>query len=247
MFKKLQKLSVTIIALNLIFIFSMEMLSMASGYCPSFGGTWEREIPIVDELPLSWWQVEDDPSACDPISGLSGPFWDYQKLAGTTLQEEMPNMGSITVEKEKCPPGKIDYFQWWNYVLLRLSQGNFDEFCDPVTEKSVLEFIKKNNLRTPIYFDHDDDLKRFKNLYDKLKHFLKFNEKPEFQDENCFFAENLYFMACKFRNNVAKVDQVIPFHSTTDSWKVFAEINFFNPFKEMFKIIPTECLQRRMS
>ena len=53
MFKRLQKLLVTAIALTLICSFSVEMFSMASGFgllgYNSFGGEEKREIPIYGE------------------------------------------------------------------------------------------------------------------------------------------------------------------------------------------------------
>lgn len=232
MFKKLQKLLIATIALALIYILSTEMLAMASGWGPQtcggimqYGGVEVHDISIDNELALPWWQVKDDPRAIHPYTGIPGYLWDDYVLAG--------NNGILTLPTEKCPPGKIDYFKWWKKELQCLSKGNFNEYCDYAWMACLKKFAIKENLRTPIYF-YDDSFNKFKAMYDKLKLVLEFNEEPNFEDEKYFFAENLYFMACK-------LCQCKSNYSASEWEKI--ELAYSNFFKEIFSLIPLECLR----
>lgn len=227
MFKKLQKLSVTAIALVLICSFSIEMLSMASGYCPLFGGTWEREIPIVDELPLPWWQVCGDSNAYDPITGPPSSYFSYYN------PDSRNNCQFSGVSEQQCPDGEVNYFDWLKEELQHLSKGIFDKFCNVAAEATVLDFIKKHNLKTPVHFYDNTSLEQFKSMYYGLMQVLQFVEDIKPQDENCFLAENLYFMACElchYKSNCSPLD-----------WENIEQY-YSKFFEDMFKLIPPECL-----
>lgn len=225
MFKKLQKLSAVVIAFNLIFSFSIEKFSIASWPYSTFGGTWEREIEINDELPLHSWQLYGDPNAFDPVTGLSGFYFPYYD----------PNLWNnfqfFEVSEQQRLDKEVNYFDWLTEELQHLSEGIFDKFCNVTAAATVLDFIKKHNLKTPIYFYDDVNPNKFKQKYEELKSALEFTEDPCLQDENCFFAENLYLMACEIFRYKSK-------YSPLD-WKNI-EQSYSDFFKDIFALIPPE-------
>ena len=234
MFKKLQKLSVTAIALTLIYSFSIEMLSMASSFGPQtcggtmqYGGTWKREIPIKSELALHSWQLYGDPNAFDPATGLPLFYFPYYdpNLWNNCQFFEVPEQ---RLDKE------VNYFDWLTEELQHLSEGIFDKFCNVTAAATVLDFIKKHNLKTPIYFYDDVNLNKFKQKYEELKSALEFTEDPFLQDENCFFAENFYLMACelfRYKSKYSPLDWKNIEQSYSDFLKIFSHLFLQNVLK----------------
>lgn len=141
------------------------------------------------------------------------------------------NLDSLSSFVRKESYSSSDYSMVLKYILKqavngRISERNLTKLFKPSNISMMTSLIELNNLRTPIYFYNDAAMEQFKTAYNTLKIYAKFNEEESFQSTDSYFAENLYFIACKL------------FRSRTCSYLKEPSCKLL---RDLLRLIPEEC------
>lgn len=127
----------------------------------------------------------------------SGEIFDYFSMS-LPENDDTSALWPVDLSRVSSPPIAGDYITIGNYhiwlkdYLHKLSKGVLDEFCNDATAQDLYDFIYNNKIGTPIIFESNTS---FEEKYNELKKKIDFQE--IIISEKYYFAENIYFMACK--------------------------------------------------